>query len=330
MSPDDFMSDPPISWPFPEDVNAIRAKFPKHTKVLISIGGWGDTKAFSEAAKSQSSRERFAKNVATMVYGTGIDGIDLDWEYPGGNGEDYKNIPNSEKEWEIEAFPKLLAQLRSELGSNKTLTAAVPGLPRDMIAFTNDTVPSINSSLDFINVMTYDLMNRRDTITKHHAGTEASTQSIDTYIELGFPSKKLNVGFAFYVKWFETELEDCISNPVGCKVPLMEDPETGDDLGQCGAFDWRSIPPDLKRPFQKALDNGSYDRIGGGHYYWDLEDRRWWTWETPEAIRKKFESLVPTRGLGGVFAWALGEDAPDFSHLKALGKSIAEYHKDRG
>ena len=55
-----------------------------------------------------------------------------------GNGEDYKQIPTSEKAWEIEAYPLLISEIRSALGSNKLISAAVPGLPRDMLAFTKD------------------------------------------------------------------------------------------------------------------------------------------------------------------------------------------------
>lgn len=71
-----------------------------------------------------------------------------------GNGEDYKQHPNSEKAWEIEAYPVLLSEIRSALGPKKLISAAVPGLARDMLAFTRSTIPAISASLDFYNVMT--------------------------------------------------------------------------------------------------------------------------------------------------------------------------------
>jgi GH18 family chitinase len=89
-----------------------------------------------------------------MVEDRGAGGVDIDWEYPGGNGEDYKRNPNQEKVWEIEAYPKLLAEIRSVLGPDKHMSAAVPGLRRDMIAFTKDTIPLIMESLDSLNIMT--------------------------------------------------------------------------------------------------------------------------------------------------------------------------------
>ena len=78
------------------------------------------------------------------------------------------------------------------------MSTAVPGLIRDMMAFTKATIPAINASLDFFNVMTYDLMNGRDSVTKHHTGIKSSLVSIEAYEERGVPLSKMNLGFAFY------------------------------------------------------------------------------------------------------------------------------------
>jgi chitinase len=50
---------------------------------------------------------------------------DIDWEYPGGNGADYKQVTNSQQTCQIAAFPKLLAAIRSTIGK-KLLSIAVP------------------------------------------------------------------------------------------------------------------------------------------------------------------------------------------------------------
>lgn len=52
--------------------------------------------------------------------------VDIDWEYPGGNGGDYKQVPNSQKTYQIDAFPKVLAAIRASIG-DKLLSIAVPG-----------------------------------------------------------------------------------------------------------------------------------------------------------------------------------------------------------
>lgn len=267
-----------------------------------------------------------------MAHSDGFKGVDVDWEYPGGNGEDYKKTPNSEREWEIDAYPKLLSALRAAIGSSKVISAAVPGLPRDMLAFTTSTIPSIMASVDFLNIMTYDLMNRRDHLTKHHTGIQNSLEAINAYTSAGVPPSKANLGLAFYVKWFKTDhdaRQQCREKPVGCKAALMEDPSTGADLGKAAAFSWHDqVPDDLVTSFNKALEQGKYDEEGGGHYYFDEKEDLFWSWDTEEAIRKKFPQVVEAETLGGAFAWGLGEDAgigensPGFKHLKAANEEI--------
>ena len=51
---------------------------------------------------------------------------DIDWEYPGGNGADYKQVPNSAKAYQIDAYPKVLKAIRAAIG-DKLLSIAVPG-----------------------------------------------------------------------------------------------------------------------------------------------------------------------------------------------------------
>jgi GH18 family chitinase len=209
------------------------------------------------------------------------------------------------------------------------MSAAVPGLRRDMLAFTEDTIPLISASLDFFNVMTYDLMNRRDNITKHHTGITLSLDAINAYEERGLPTGKLNLGFAFYIKWYKTAVNGgCEQNPIGCKTALMEDPLTGADLGKAGAFSWHDpVPEELTASYERAMAHGKYDSEHGGHYYWDSEEQLWWSWDTPDAIAKKFPAIMEEKKLGGAFAWGLGEDADDFVHLRALTAEMKKYER---
>lgn len=243
-----------------------------------------------------------------------------------GNGDDYKRTPNAEKVWEIDAYPKLLAEIRNALGPKKLISAAVPGLRRDMLAFTEENLQQLDKSLDFLNIMTYDLMNRRDNVTRHHTGVQLSREGLSFYLNHGITPSKANLGFAFYVKWFKTDPEDerkCLKKRgISCKTMLLEDPVTGADLGRSGSFSWHDpVPPELAASFSNAVTRGSYDSYGGGHFFWDQEGSIFWTWDTSDAIHRKY-SLVDELGLGGVFAWGLGEDAPEFKHFQALTEAL--------
>lgn len=221
----------------------------------------------------------------------------------------------------------MLAEIRNALGPKKLISAAVPGLQRDMIAFTEANLHQLNESLDFLNIMTYDLMNRRDNVTRHHTGVQLSREGLNSYLNHGIALSKANLGFAFYIKWFKTDPGDgsrCLSQKgIGCKTMLLEDPVTGADLGRSGSFSWHDpVPPELAASFGKAMTRGSYDSHGGAQFFWDQEENIFWTWDTPDAIRRKFPLLVDGLELGGVFAWGLGEDAPDFKHLQALMEAL--------
>jgi chitinase len=79
-----FNSDSPPSFTPFESPDTMRKRFSPETKLMIAIGGWGDTSGFSEGAKDDASRARYAKNVAAMLDSNGFDGVgktncDLNW-----------------------------------------------------------------------------------------------------------------------------------------------------------------------------------------------------------------------------------------------------------
>lgn len=166
---------------------------------------------------------------------------DIDYEYPAGDGADYKQVPNSALVGEITAFPKFLAAIRAAIGPNKILSIATPGLLRDMIGYTKETVPLIAKEIDFMNVMTYDLMNRRDNFTTHHTDIKGSLQAIDQYLAYGLSADKVNLGIAFYAKYFTVAKNDCW-DPIGCPTALLED-ATGADTGLSGAYTFEAAIP---------------------------------------------------------------------------------------
>ncbi|KAF2748188.1 carbohydrate-binding module family 18 protein [Sporormia fimetaria CBS 119925] len=361
-------------------ISTIRSEYPD-AKVMIAVGGWGDTIGFSQATRSESGISQFAADVAMMLENTGADGVDIDWEYPGGNGADYKQTPNSLKTYEIPAFPKLLSAIRTAIGPTKLLSIAVPGKAGDMLAFTPSTGPQIWPSVDYVNIMSYDLMNRRDTITAHHTSVNGTLTTIQAYLALGCPPEKINLGFAFYAKFFTVSPSCTASSALGCPIVEAEDALTGADTltsgawtfeshhmtpidvslltpsydgtcgaqkntkcpnsccsqyGNCGtsaehcsgacqhAFGVGCTDPDVFGSWMVAREQGVLDEEEGGMYFLDEEEGLFWTWDTPELMRRKFMEIVRPLGLGGVMAWSLGEDSHDWSHIRTIAEELGK------
>lgn len=176
--------------------------------------------------------------------------------------------------------------------------------------------------------MTYDLMNRRDNVTDHHTGIEGSKKSIDIYIERGMTASKMNLGFAFYAKWFTTEDGAKCTEPTGCPVALLEAPD-GSDTGLSGAITFEKENFAAGGAFPEALKNGKTDVTLGGAWYWDAAEKVYWTWDTPELIARKFKEIVVEKKLGGAMAWSLAQDSYDWSHFKAMRAGVQALNQQK-
>ncbi|KAF5697314.1 chitinase [Fusarium mundagurra] len=217
-----------------QPLKEVRALFDHDIKLCLSVGGWGDNAGFDKGMRTDRSRQNFARNLASELDRLGYDCVDIDMEYPGGNGQDYKQIPNSKKKYEIKAFPKLLKEIKTFVG-DKELSISVPGLKRDMIAYTPQESVIMNKYVDSVHVMSYDLMNRRDHYTTHQVSVQGTARAIDMYLALGFPAEKLVLGIPFYAKWFTTKKGYKCDHPIGCPTELLENPD-GSDTGKSGAM----------------------------------------------------------------------------------------------
>ena len=163
--------------------------------------------------------------------------------------------------------------------------------------------------------MTYDLMNRRMDKATHHTSVKGSLQTVDTYIQRGMTPSKMNLGFAFYAKWFTTKDGVECTTPTGCPTALLED-ANGGDTGLSGAVTFETA--NYGGAFQQAMNNGKEDSDAGGQWYWDASAKVYWTWDTPKLIMRKFTEIVVAKKLGGVMAWSLAQDSYDWSHFKAM------------
>jgi chitinase len=120
-----------------------------------------------------------------------------------------------------------------------------------MIAFTKEQGPKIWDSVDMVNVMSYDLINRRDNVTGFASSVQGSLDVVQGYLDIGLDPKKVNLGFAYYAKWFTTDKNsDCDKEPIGCNMVKLEN-DDGSDNGKSGVLTFEkstmsAAPKDLK------------------------------------------------------------------------------------
>ena len=65
-------------------------------KVIAAIGGWG-ADGFSDAALTPTSRYNFARQAQQLMNQYNLDGIDIDWEYPGSSAAGIKSRLKTKK-----------------------------------------------------------------------------------------------------------------------------------------------------------------------------------------------------------------------------------------
>ena len=138
-----------------EVLTGLRQDYP-HLKILVSVGGWTWSKGFSDAALTARSRRLFAASAVDFVKRHDLDGLDVDWEYPGLQGDANPHRPEDK-----ENFTALMTDLRAALdreggarrGKHLLLTFAAGAFP-DFVAHTE--MAKVQAAVDYVNLMTYD------------------------------------------------------------------------------------------------------------------------------------------------------------------------------
>ena len=171
------------------DLVSLKQKQPK-LLVMLSIGGWGSGR-FSEMAASDANRKAFAQDCHRVCKEYGLDGIDIDWEYPTQNSAGISSSPQ-----DTENFTLLLRDLRQALGKKLWLTMASVSSAQ-YVDFRNCV-----QYLDLVNVMAYDMGNA----PKHHAalfrskdvGWLCASEAVEAHRKAGVPDNKIVLGMPFY------------------------------------------------------------------------------------------------------------------------------------
>ena len=305
----------------------LKAKHP-NIKIILSMGGWGGSTYFSDAALTAESREKFVNAcidlfidgnlpVENNAGGKGsakglFDGFDLDWEFPISGGPEGTHYNPNDRE----NHTALFALFREKLDSIKPgllLTAAVSARTWEFWKYNFKTDQNY---LDFFNVMTYDYHGIWDTITGHHTNLLSSPndpdpgkESIDHTIRYlldsaGVKSNKIVPGAAFYGKgWM--------------------------DVDSVNAGLYQSSKVDTNRTriyFRNYLDYSNIIKEGYRSYWDDLtlapwlynpEKKIFWTYDDVRSIALKAR-YVDAYNLRGLMFWAINGDDTSGTLVKTI------------
>ncbi|RDB17715.1 Chitinase A1 [Hypsizygus marmoreus] len=176
----------------------------KGTKIVLSVGGWGGSYWFSQVVSSSANRSKFNNALVGAVNSFGLDGIDIDWEYPNSTG-----AGNPHSSADAANFLSLLKLLRTSLGWSKVISAAVPHMPwlgANGSPLTN--VSAYAAQMTYVNIMNYDvngasskpgpnapLGNLCGTSKQPQANAKAA---LAQWTKAGFPASKLLLGLPLY------------------------------------------------------------------------------------------------------------------------------------
>ncbi len=269
---------------------ALRASNPR-LKILLSVGGWR-AEGFSDAALTTQSRQAFAASAAKLLREQSLDGIDIDWEYPGNGGAGITNRPEDKRN-----FTLLLQALREALGSRYLLTIAAGD--HELVA--NVELDEVPAYVDWINLMSYDFFNSLTPTTGHHAGLyraehalprDRNTDSaVSQFLAAGVPARKIVLGVAFYGRGFAGVTAR--NNGVNQPYERFE-----------GEHPYNDLVANFigKQGFVRYWDNRAQ-----APYLWNATSRVFISYDDPQSIAVKARYVLQHR-LGGMMFWEMSED----------------------
>ncbi|MFC3815193.1 glycoside hydrolase family 18 protein [Lysobacter sp. GCM10012299] len=315
--------------------NALADLKRKHPslRTLISIGGW-EAGGFSDAALTAASRKRFVASCMALFFDRHrgeFDGVDIDWEFPVYGGpthlaarpDDQRNMTLLAREFRSQLDATAKARKQKFL-----LTAALP-VGRMQSAGPYDPARSFElaelaETLDFINLMTYDMGTTFSPVAAFNAPLRADPADplqpdlrrwnnveggVDYYLQHGVPADKLVLGVPFYGRGYRVTSD------------------TGDGLYQpysapFQAGDWRDIKARL---LSDPKWQQHWHDTAQSPWLFNPAERIFVSYEDPKSIGLR-AGLAKDRGLRGVFMWELTGDDDEQSLLKAM---VRPFESDR-
>ena len=282
-------------------------------RVLISVGGWSGSGGFSDVALTEQSRAVFIQSVMDFLGRFDLDGLDVDWEYPGQagaghafRGEDKQN------------FTLLLKELRQRFDRETAKThrrlylTIAAGASDEYLAHTE--MAKVQRCVDAVNLMTYDYYTAgADAVTGNHAPLfenpadpkkVSADASVRAFEKAGVPAAKILLGVPFYGRaWAEVGSANHGLFQPGKPVPGGETPYSviaGTMLGHGFVRYW--------------------DASASAPYLYSEEKHEFVSYEDRESIAAKCRYVLSHK-LGGVIFWSYLND-PSGELLGAVNSAL--------
>lgn len=296
---------------------------PRHpeVRILLSIGGWTRSGFFSEMAYTPEGRASFIRSCLELLKEyPWLGGIDIDWEYPAGSrlGErrpdpgdpDDQGCPIFGTPQEDQRnFALLLAELRAAMAQvygdgGKLLTACASGSVN--WALSHQDWAAAAPSLDFINIMTYDLAPAG--VAGHASSAAQAEAAAAWFLNLGVPPERICIGSPLYGSAFR--LKESAENPLGMPVEPRRPQIGGIDQERLAAL---QAEGSWRQGYDEA-DGGAYVYHDGGEGPWE---RVFVSYENQRSLQRKLD-FVREAGLGGVIVWESGQDTRDHRMIRQM------------
>ncbi|MBQ6197860.1 MAG: hypothetical protein IJK44_01320 [Bacteroidales bacterium] len=269
---------------------AYKADYPE-LKVKLQMGGWGkNADGWSQMARDAAKRKAFIDDCVAICEQYGVDGFDIDWEYPTYAAKDGDHV-NGASPADYENFVTLFKEMREAM-PDKILSYAAS----DSGKYTDNY--GVLPYIDYINVMTYDEGNPpyhnsplyRSAICKDRCASEAVDDIF--HGKQGIPYQMMNFGLAFYGHG------DGYKQSVGNRYPSSVDYSKLEDIFFKGTCDGMDV---------KGVNYRIWDDVAKVPYLGDALGRMYASYEDIESINAKVEYAM-SRNMLGVMIWEYRHD----------------------
>nr|KIR88370.1 chitinase [Cryptococcus tetragattii IND107] len=299
-------------------------------RVKLSIGGWTGSAYFSTIVADNSLRATFVSNIYDMYEQYNLDGIDIDWEYPGTAGADGNAVSSSDSA----NFLIFLQELRAALPSEAIITTATQVWPfAGSDGNPMSDVSGFAKVLDWILIMNYDVWGSSSTPGPNAPlsdGCGNSTQplanayaAVSSWTTAGMPANKITLGVPAYGYIQVSSASSLIQRRSLPLLPHKRSKHTKKASGVTisnesgGTTDGQVMWYGLLDQGALTLSDGEYVGAGGFTRHWDSCSSTPWlkssksgqiiTYDDPESMNLKAQ-FAAQAGLRGCNVFSIDGD----------------------